>query len=270
MAKLAGLNRDLIERYKNGENGTTEKLYLCNRDFIQKCANDICKKFNCLHLNEELFSAGTVAFLEHLENYESSSGAELTTYLYPHVMGAMRREVEKNLGCMSLPKRDFQKIRKAKAFYYANTEKGIRKQISLVAKNMGISELQVSQLIDYSLQSFSLNEMIDEDDDDIAVQIPSPQPSVQSQVYFKICQELLREAFENELSFKEREILGQFVGVYGYEKKTLPEIGEQFNMKENTTLKAKDKVLNKLTEICMNGKLGLWREVYSVVMEYTR
>lgn len=63
MAKLAGLNRDLIERYKNGENGITEKLYLCNRNFIQKCANDICKKFSCSHLNEELFSAGTVAFL---------------------------------------------------------------------------------------------------------------------------------------------------------------------------------------------------------------
>lgn len=61
-----------------------------------------------------------------------------------------------------------------------------------------------------------------------------------------------------------------FFGVYGYEKKTLSEIGEQFNMKENATLKAKDKTLNKLTEICMNGKLGLWREVYSVVMEYTR
>lgn len=86
----------------------------------------------------------------------------------------------------------------------------------------------------------------------------------------KIWQELLREVFENELSFKEREILGGFFGVYGYEKKTLPEIGEQFNMKENATLKAKDKALNILTEICMNGKLGLWREVYKTIMECSK
>ena len=80
----------------------------------------------------------------------------------------------------------------------------------------------------------------------------------------------MREAFENELSFREREILGQFFSVHGYEKRTLSEIGEQFNMKENTTLKAKDKAFNKLTEICMNDKLGLWRNAYRVVMEYTK
>jgi len=75
---------------------------------------------------------------------------------------------------MSFSKRDFQKICKAKALYYANTEKCVRKQIPLVTKNMGISELQASQPIDYSLQSFSQNEIFDEDADNIAAQIPSP------------------------------------------------------------------------------------------------
>ena len=72
------------------------------------------------------------------------------------------------------------------------------------------------------------------------------------------------------LSFKERQVLGGFFGVYGYPKQTATELGEEFQMTENALLKAKDKALGKLRFACENGQLGLWREVRHMVQAAQR
>jgi len=99
--------------------------------------------------------------------------------------------------------------------------------------------------------------------------IPSDEESIDQQVYIKICIEHLREAFDG-LSFKERTILGGFFGVYGHKKETLAEIGEAFQIGENAALKAKDKALEKLRGICLEGELGYWRSVRRAIREAQR
>lgn len=63
------------------------------------------------------------------------------------------------------------------------------------------------------------------------------------------------------LSFKERQILGGFFGVYDYPKQTLVDLADEFQLTENALLKAKDKALGKLRLACENGSFGVWREV---------
>lgn len=215
-----------------------ERLYLEHEDFIKGCAVKLTKRFNCPHLFDDLVSVGTVAFLEHLDGYDESREISLTTYLHPHIVGAQRREIERNLTAFCLSKREFQAISKAGILFSA----------------VGVS----------------LDEPLDEDGESLAERLRSQELPVETLVYIKICGELAQEVFENGLSYKEREILGGFFGVFDYKRKTLAGIGEQFNTKESAALKAKDKALQKLTESCFNGKLGVWQSVFLTVMELTR
>jgi len=79
----------------------------------------------------------------------------------------------------------------------------------------------------------------------------------------------LQPAFES-LSFKEREILGGFFGVYGHKEQTLAEIGEAFQIKENSARKAKNRALDKLRKRCAEGELGRWPSVHAAIREFQR
>jgi len=61
---------------------------------IQSCADKLCFSFECPGLREDLISCGRLAVLEQAEDYRPDSGASVTTYLYPFILGAMRRELE--------------------------------------------------------------------------------------------------------------------------------------------------------------------------------
>jgi len=115
VAKLAELNRELIIKYNSGDTDALDKLCRANRNFIASCANETYRKFRCEYMRDDPISSGMVTFLEQLGHFDPDSGAALTTYLYPHIMGAMRCEGEKNLGCMKLSKGEFHLIRKANA-----------------------------------------------------------------------------------------------------------------------------------------------------------
>lgn len=67
------------------------------------------------------------------------------------------------------------------------------------------------------------------------------------------------------LSFKERQILGGFFGVYDHPKRTLADLAEEFQMTENALVRAKDKALDKLRFACENGRLGFWREALRII-----
>lgn len=255
MSRLAELNRERLERYAAGDTSVLDKLYLANRNFITACADKVCRRFRCKWLRDDLISAGTVAFLEQLSSYTPEGGATLTTYVYPYVVGAMRREMERNLGCSYLSKREFRDMRKAKTmhtFGYSFSE---------IAEELKISEVRVIEFLRGSLFYSSFD-----DEDNAAGQIRASISPVHRQAYLKICAELIEEEFR-DLPFKERELLGGFYGVFGHGEQTLAALGGQFNMKENAALKARDKALHKLAERCREGKLGVWRRVYRAVMD---
>jgi len=218
-----------------GGGGGMEELYLQHKELLEACADKLCRRFYCEQLREDLVSAGTVALLTHADRYNPDSGATISTFLYPYIVGAMKRELERSLYPISLSKREFEEICKAGLLF--------------------------------SVVGVSLDSSPEDDEGGESARLISSEAPVHRQVYLKICIEVMREEFENSLSFKERELLGGFFGVFGYEEKTLAELGEQFNMKENAALKAKDKAQRKLAGLCLSGKLGVWQDAYHAVMK---
>jgi RNA polymerase sigma factor (sigma-70 family) len=263
MGKLVDLDRELIRKLKSGDTRVWEKLFLCNQNFIRRCANKTCSRYFCIHLKEDLIAVGDLAFLEHAKDYDPDNDASLTTYLYPYIMGDMRREVERSFSCMEIAKRDFQLMRKIKARYDSKVG------ISEIAKENGLEESETGELLMQAITFFSYYDGGITYLGTTRLLVTRDMP-VHRQVFLKICLELLKAVFEDELSFKEREILGGYFGVFGHEKKTLSDIGEPFNMKSGAALKAKNEALKKLTALCRKGEFGSWKTVYAAVMRCSR
>ncbi len=76
------------------------EFYRDHPDFIPLCARMVVKLYGCENVREDLESAGTVAALEQIGRYDEGRGAAVTTFLRPHIIGAMRREAERYLGLL--------------------------------------------------------------------------------------------------------------------------------------------------------------------------
>ena len=93
--------------------------------------------------------------------------------------------------------------------------------------------------------------------------------NVESAVFTKIYLELLKKEFE-KCSFKDKEILGGLYGVFGYAMQTPEELAFTFQMTESAVMKARDRILKKLRDACLNGELGVWKEVQRAVRSAMR
>lgn len=198
-----------------------ESIYLQNKEMVEACADKLCRQFHCEQLREDLVSAGTLAILTYADRYNPDNVATLSTFLYPYIIGAMKREVENSLYPVSLSKREFEALR-------------------------------VQGYLSFS----SLDEQHDDNGEPV-VQIRGDHTDVEQIVLRQIYLEIMEQEF-NKLSFREREILGGFFGVFGHEQRTLADLGEQFDLTESAAAKAKDKTLKKLADACFNGEIGIW------------
>lgn len=207
-----------------------ESIYLQNKEMVEACADKLCRQFHCEQLQEDLISAGTLAVLTYADRYSPGSEATLSTFLYPYIIGAMKRELENSLYPVSLSKREFETLR-----------------------------------VQGYLSFLSLDEQYGDNGEPV-VQIRDAHADVEQIVLHKIYLEIMEQEFGN-LSFKEREILGGFSGAFGHEQRTLADLGEQFDLTESAAAKAKDKALKRLTDACFNGEIGVWLSAQKAVRE---
>ncbi len=210
-----------------------EKAYLENQGFIEACARKLCGTFHCEHLLEDLISAGTLAFLEHLPDYDETLGVRLTTYLYPFINGDMRREIEVSLGPLHIPKRAFEKEGAPAGFSLEE----LWESEQLAGKRIEPRLMQKAEPV----QKAATNKVIL---DSIGVEFQS-------------------------LSFKEREILGGRLGMFGYPKRTLAFLAEEFQLTEDGVFKAYRRAMEKLRSRCLRGKPQEIRTAIRAVMKET-
>ena len=207
-----------------------ESIYLQNKEMVEACAGKLCRRFHCEQLWEDLVSAGTLAVLTYAERYNPDIEAALSTFLYPYIIGAMKRELENSLYPVSLSKREFEALR-----------------------------------VQGYLSFLSLDEQYGDNGEPV-VQINDAREDVEQNVLHQIYLEALQIQFY-KLSFRDREILGGFFGAFGHEQRTLADLGGQFDLTENAAAKAKDKALEKLTDACFNGEIGIWLSARKAIKE---
>lgn len=197
-----------------------EDIFEQNKHLIYYCADKLCKKYNCENLKEDLVSVGYLVILQKIKDFNESLGASFSTFVYPFLLGTMKREIERYLYPMHIPKDEFQK------------------NLGLLKTNF----LDIQSIIGYEASRFDVEKI----------------------VLNKIYTECIFEEF-NKLNFKEKRILGGFYGVFGYEKQTIVDLAEEFQMKENAIQKAKDKAVEKLSYNCFRGRFDIYRQAVSKI-----
>jgi len=259
-------NRELAAQYQAGDPNAAERLYLANRSFLEARVSEVCRNYHCGRLRDDLFCVAALKFLELLDGYDAARDAELWTYLYPHIMGALRREVERNLGAISLSKRCFALAGQAKELH------GEGRGTAEIAASLGVTEAFAAQLLSTPLNFLSLDALMegdDEDDEVLPLQPASALPPVDQEAMKNIYLPLLRLVFE-QLPFRDRSRLGGYFGVFGFEKETLAEIGAKSNAGPAAVAKSIDKIIARLARKCLEGELGTYRQAWLDVRKAQR
>ena len=253
---------------------TEEQLYFKYEKMIVSIAKEVAESFHCINydkyglteysrqLLDDLKSEGTVEFFRLLQanEYDKEQG-EFSTYIYPHIKGVMRRYLETNLGVMSMSKNNMDLLRKVQHDYSSG------KTVDEIAEENNVSQKLVERCINYNTHFFSIDDAFPDSSEIVPydhLNITDNQ-SADRIAYRKICIELLKELFQS-LSEKDRNILGQAFGVFGYKKKALDEIAFEEMMKIDGVEKAKKRALEKLRKKYPDSKLKDWKDIYQAVM----
>ena len=271
-------NEELIRRYYDGDESALEKLYHRNCGLIRNIAKETAGEFNCLKMDtnhpeeyssytktilDDLCGEGVLELLTRVQSREyDESRAMFTTYLYPHLKGRMTRWLEQNIGNLALSKDEMAAVRQAQKLYHSDWL-----DTDEVAEEMGISKARASRYIRYNTHFLGVYDLVPEDyDGDPFERLMPGKLSVPAEqiVYRKVCIELLQELFD-ALPKKDRDILGKFYGIFGFQKTPLKEIGMYHMMKESAVIKAKDRAIKKLEKAYPGSKLQLWKTVHRLM-----
>lgn len=245
-------NEELVQLCYQGDSDALNQLCHKIEPFILSLAHKTAGKFNYSD-PEELYSVGMLTFMELLNSRSYNPGrTKLTTYLYPHIQGAMYRFLEKNTGSISLTKYQMELIRKAQRLYHE-----AHMALDAVAKELGISSARAALLINHNTHNISLDQLYTEEES-----CPFSEP-MDHVVLQKIQLELLGGLF-GKLSVKDQYILGSYFGVYGFDQKSIDELSFEEMLTLDGTYKAKEAALERLRKLCQDSDIPVWRRAHSL------
>ena len=260
-------NEELYQKYITGDEDAFEQLYLQLQKFILSVASESARSFGRSDQDtlDELCAEGAVELCERISSreYDVERG-KLTTFLQPFLLGRMHRYLDKNLGAMSLPKDEMQRIKQAQRLHF---EEG--RSPDEVAQSLGVSAEKAAQLIGYETNALSVSALSgdDSDDDPLAWLLLDQHTLTPEQaVYRQVCTEELEQLFRT-LSAKDRAILGHTYGVFGYEKLSADELGLREMLSPDGVTKARKAALERLRSRYPGSGLHLWRDVYHALKD---
>lgn len=245
-------NEELVRLYYQGDQDALSQLCQKNEKIIVSLAHKTAGRFNYRD-PEELCSVGMLAFIELLSSrdYDPEKG-RLSTYIFPHIQGAMHRFLEKNTGSIALTKYLMDLIRKAQRLYHETNL-----AVEAVATELGISTDRAEQLINHNTHDISLEQLFEEEKEYLFSE------PMEYTVLRNIQLELLEGLFR-KLPARDQYILGSYLGVYGYEQKSAEELAFEEMLTPDGIYKAKEAALERLRKLCMDSPILLWRQAYKL------
>lgn len=262
-------NEELIQKYYDGDMQALYDLYERNVGFIQSVAAAAAKDYkNYLRFSDtfdDLVQVGCLTFFERLRSkqYDASKGG-LLTYLTPRLRYAMQEFIEQFSSPIGLSHSDFWNIQRCRKLHNEGMSN------SDIAKELGMDRKTVQSCLSFSFKTETL--MIRTETENGIEYFENPKLGVNdlhpdNKVYIEVCIELFRKLFDN-LSARDREILGRKYGVFGYEETSVSDIADYMLITRNAVNKAVNSAMETLRKEYHNGsKLKWWRLCNRAVRE---
>lgn len=154
---------ELFKRYRNGDNHAKELLVNGNLKLVLSILKKYTSRISDL---DDLFQIGVIGLIKAIDNFDITLGLKLSTYAIPMISGEIRRYLrDKNLIRVSRSMKDLAYKAIMKRDELTNTL-GYVPSYELIAKELGVSELDVITSIDAMSDPVSIFEPIYNDGGD--------------------------------------------------------------------------------------------------------
>ena len=154
---------ELFKKYKNGDNHAKELLVNGNLKLVLSILKKYVSRYSDL---DDLFQIGVIGLIKAIDNFYITLGLKLSTYAIPMISGEIRRYLrDKNLIRVSRSMKDLAYKAIMKKDELTNTL-GYVPSYELIAKELGVSELDVITSIDAMSDPVSIFEPIYNDGGD--------------------------------------------------------------------------------------------------------
>ncbi len=154
---------ELFKRYRNGDNHAKELLVNGNLKLVLSILKKYTSRISDL---DDLFQIGVIGLIKAIDNFDISLGLKLSTYAIPMISGEIRRYLrDKNIIRVSRSMKDLAYKAIMKRDELTNTL-GYVPSYELIAKELGVSELDVITSIDAMSDPISIFEPIYNDGGD--------------------------------------------------------------------------------------------------------
>lgn len=224
-------NEELLQRYMDGDASALEQLYDQNIGLIKRIAERCLMDFGYLPLDKKMPGKATSA-VEDMRQELLSEGVVAF--------------------CEQIQSSTYDPSRGKLSTYLYPFIRG--------AMHRWLERYQGERT-----HSASISDVTSDDEDSDPIEFKDKQSlPVDWIVYRKICVDLLKELFD-QLSDKDKNILGHSFGVYGYEKYSLDELGLKEMLTVDGVMKARATALRHLQMLYQGSLLQSWTVAHSIL-----
>ena len=262
-------NEELIERFYEGDQAALDELYRCNTSYIRRLVKEILHKYEQYISvdveRKELFQIASIEFVERIKKKEyNAEKGKLLTYITPYLKASMLNYMGRNSSLFPMSGKTFILIAKCRAL----NKKWLPDEE--IAHRLGITPQLVRAYLNFS---FYHSVIVNGDTEEIGCvsecTLTAKERHPDDIVYRKWCRIYTRELFE-QLSKREKYVIGSYYGVFGYDKMTAEGIGEMLTKTRDAVMKDIDTILLKLREIYYeDSNLYRWRRAHRLVWDAT-
>ena len=159
----AGEMDELFKKYKSGDLSVRDELINGNLKLVLSVLKKFYNKSDNL---DDLFQIGCVGLIKAIDNFDLKYEVKFSTYAVPMILGEIKRYIRDNCSIrISRSLKDIAyKILKFREEYYLNY--GVEAPISLLAKELGVSEFDISNALTALKDPISMYEAVYNDGGD--------------------------------------------------------------------------------------------------------
>lgn len=241
--------KELLLKYKNGDNNALEKLIKHNLRFVVSIAKHYSNEQNNI---EDLVNEGNIGLINGIKNFDINSKFKLISYSVHWIKKAILESMSNNRQIRVPAKHIFNNI-KAKKIISSLEQKLSRTPTSLEIKEELKSKFkntEVKEILNLSNDEIlSLNSSINSDGDDdlflIDILPNLNNKSIDNDLIINDNKNIIIDILLS-LENRERQIIESYFGLNNKNQLTITDIAFQFNLTEERVRQIKDKTLKKL------------------------